>query len=128
MKVTARCEWDENSGWWTADVVEVAGAHTQSKRLDLISTNVVEVVELMAGKKITIDNVVIEIDYDSLGDAGEETALAKQTREQYLALEEELDAHTRAAVKRLRHRGFALRDIGTLVGVSHQRVHQLLDQ
>ncbi len=128
MNVTARCEWDEESGWWSADVLEVPGAHTQSKRLDLIGPNVVEVVELMAGEKINLDDVTLEIDYDTLGDAGEETTLAKKIRAEYTALEQQLDTHTRAAVKRLRRRGFPLRDIGTLVGVSHQRVHQLLDQ
>jgi len=51
MKTYAvRCEWDSN-GWWVVTVPELPGAVSQARRLEQVSGDVAEVVELMTGEK-----------------------------------------------------------------------------
>jgi predicted RNase H-like HicB family nuclease len=47
---TVRCEWD-STGWWVVTVPELPGAVSQARRLDQVSGDVAEVVELMTGEK-----------------------------------------------------------------------------
>ena len=47
---TVRCEWD-STGWWVVTVPELPGAVSQARRLEQVSGDVAEVVELMTGEK-----------------------------------------------------------------------------
>ena len=47
---TVRCEWD-STGWGVVTVPELLGAVSEARRLDQVSGDVAEVVELMTGEK-----------------------------------------------------------------------------
>jgi predicted RNase H-like HicB family nuclease len=117
------CEWDE-TGWWVVTVPEVSGAVTQCKRLDKVPDDVGEVLELLTGKKPG----TYELDVRTIvpGKAGELAAQALELRAQADALAGTVATTTCTAVVTLSKSGFSMRDIGQLVGVSHQRVDQIL--
>ncbi|HEV2070340.1 MAG TPA: hypothetical protein VGR26_11140 [Acidimicrobiales bacterium] len=49
QRYTAHCEWDE-TGWWVVTVRELAGAVTQSRRLDQVPGDVAEIIQLLTDK------------------------------------------------------------------------------
>jgi predicted RNase H-like HicB family nuclease len=124
MTYTATCEWDGYN--WVAAVEEVAGAFTQAKRLDLLPARLVEVIKLTTGKTVETDEIVLHphIDPDLDDTAAEIAALEEETAK----LAEALAANRRKVARELKKRGFTLRDIGVIVRVSHQRVHQILGE
>ena len=117
------CEWDE-TGWWVVTVPEVSGAVTQCKRLDKVPNDVGEVLELLTDEKPG----TYELDVHTVvpGKAGELAAEALELRAQADALAGSVATTTCTAVVTLSKSGFSMRDIGQLVGVSHQRVDQIL--
>ena len=117
------CEWD-NTGWWVVTIPEVTGAVTQCKRLDKVPDDVGEVLELLTGKKPG----TYELDIRTIvpGKAGELAAKARELRAEVERLTSSASKTTSTAVVKLSKSGFSLRDIGQLVGISHQRVDQIL--
>jgi DNA-directed RNA polymerase specialized sigma subunit len=118
----ARGEWDGYN--WVATIDGMPGAVTQAKRLDLIASRLVEVVELISGKVISPDDIILipHID-DEIDQAAEKIAELETSLHE---VDAELAERRRRVVQELRRRGFPLRDIGVIAHVSHQRVHQLL--
>jgi len=119
-KVTV--EWD---GYNWAGIVE-GGGTTQARRLDQIPGRVVEVVKLMTGT--TIAAVDVDMDIHVPGESDEGIAATRALRGEVTRLQDDLQDRTRRTAKALRAQGLPLRDIGQIVGVSYQRVHQLLDR
>ena len=117
------CEWDA-TGWWVVTVPEVAGAVTQCKRLDKVRHDVGEVLELLTGKKP--GTYQLDIHTSVPGQAGELAAKALGLRAEVEQLTSLVATTTSSAVVKLSESGFSMRDIGQLVGVSHQRVDQIL--
>jgi predicted RNase H-like HicB family nuclease len=119
------CEWDD-TGWWVVTVPEVSGAVTQSKRLDKVPDDVGEVLELLTGRKP--DSYELDIHTVVPGKAGELAARAFELRTEVEKLSSSVATTTSTAVVTLSQSGFSMRDIGQLVGVSHQRVDQILKE
>ena len=128
MMYRAKVKRDE-SGMWIARVAGLAGVHTNAKRLDTLSTRVAEAISLALDSTVSADDVVIEIDYADLGlaaAAAEAIFAATKARVALATAQREAEEASLAAARTLTSQGFSLRDIGTLVGMSHQRIHQLL--
>jgi predicted RNase H-like HicB family nuclease len=121
---TAHCEWD-TTGWWAVTVPEVPGALTQSRRLDQVPVDAAEAIELMTGE--TPDDYRLEIDWSVPGDAGKAAGDAHRLRREADDLAQRAGTATGEAVRALRDAGFSYRDIGRMVGVSYQRVAQLVN-
>jgi DNA-directed RNA polymerase sigma subunit (sigma70/sigma32) len=120
MTHAAHVEYDGYN--WIAELDSHPGAVTQAKRLDQLPERLVEVVRLVTGKKVTPGD--IELDY-SHADVDAAVEL-RELRADLADIEQTLASKTPRVVKALRRQGYTVRDIGTLVGVSHQRVQQLL--
>lgn len=120
---TARCEWDD-TGWWVVTVPGLAGAVSQARRLDQVPQNVVEVVSLLTGSRPRPDDVTIDPHFP--GPAGEAAARARALRVESDRLVAEAQEAAVSAVHALRAAGLTMRDIGVLVGMSYQRVQQIL--
>ncbi|WP_203987057.1 hypothetical protein [Sphaerisporangium rufum] len=58
----------------------------------------------------------------------DELAATRQIRQEADRLREEATARTRLTARHLRDRGYAQREIGVLLGVSHQAVGKLLGE
>jgi hypothetical protein len=57
---------------------------------------------------------------------GAHVRTAARLREEAHRANREAAAESRAAARVLREAGLSVRDVGTVLGVSHQRAHQLL--
>lgn len=122
IKYDAHCEWDGYN--WVATVDDLPGAVTQAKRLDLLPARIAEVITLMRGKPTSPD--AVDLHYNLDGMTATEVEEIRRLREELEGLQHKLLACQPRAIRHLRDHGFTLRDIGKLVGVSYQRVGQLL--
>lgn len=124
MKVTAKAT--RSGDWWAIEVPEVPGAFTQAKRLDQVPDMVRDAVALLEDvAPESIDVIVLP----QLGDdTYAELVEARNKREVAAMLEREASESIAGLAQRLSASGLTLRDIGVVLGVSYQRVGQLVDQ
>lgn len=123
MKITAKARRSE--GWWAVEIPEVDGAFTQAKRLDQVSAHAADAVAVLEG--ISTDRVEVEaVDYD-LDDPAmtRDISEAKKLSRDAQRAAENASTAMRAVVRKLRERGLSVRDVGTILQISPQRVSQL---
>jgi predicted RNase H-like HicB family nuclease len=120
---TVRYEKDE-TGWWVATVKEVRGCHTQGRTIDQARRRIKEALELFvddAAEAELIDDVALP---------ATARTLLKRVQSSRKRAEEEatrLQDSTVEAVEVLtKDVGVSMRDAAELLGLSHQRIHQLL--
>lgn len=128
FRVTAQ----RSGGWW---VLEIEGpglrrpAHTQARRLDQAEETVrdlpavrfdADIDDLPATTwRITVVPVLGE-------ELAAEVARTREIRREADRLRDDAVSRSREAARRLHEQGFPHRDIGVLLGVSHQAVGKLL--
>jgi len=116
--------------WWAIEVPEVPGVHTQARRLDQVPAMAKDAIALMfevPGEEIgvTIRSARLTPDGGSL--AEKELDCLLQERHELAERQSKFTAHTRSVALQLVHdRCLTLRDAGRLMGLSHQRIAQLL--
>jgi DNA-directed RNA polymerase specialized sigma24 family protein len=120
--LTARCI--RSDGWWAVDVPEVPGLFTQARRLDQVPTVVLDAAALLTGRPESDFDVTVApvLEDDDL-------AVVRDARERRAALveaERAAAAASRAAVAQLRAEGLTVRDVAEIMGLSPQRVSQLV--
>ncbi len=114
-----------SGAWWAITVPALDGVFSQAKRLDQVEDSAREAISLMLdvdeGDVGALDVVVTP----PAGIADLLEALEVSTAAANEAVRRA--THTRREVAELlRAEGLPLRDVGALIGVSHQRVSQLL--
>lgn len=113
----------EHDGYnWVA--IPECGGTTTARCLEQLADRVCEVVEMMTGRAVTADELQLEVRVAGAAQARK----ARAAREAADVAAARSAALTSLAVGALRDAGCSVRDIGTLVGISHQRVHQLVGQ
>lgn len=117
MSARARVEWDGRR--WVA--ILDAGGVTQARQLDQLPERLAEVHELMTGSTISPNEIELDIDFPGAAAA----AAVRADRARLSTAEVELAKATAETVAELRARDVSMRDVATMVGVSHQRVQQL---
>lgn len=120
MELTAKCE--RKAEGWSVDVPEL-DLHTTAKRLDKV-TELVKKVAVERGAKDNCELVINVIATMPGIICDIETAQAKM--KEAARLQEEASAEIRDVVSRMREQGLTLRDIAVLLGVTPQRVAQLV--
>ena len=122
VNVTAVAERSE--GWWAVRVPELPGVFTQARRLDQVGAMAADAVAALLG----IDPATVKVEVQPVLDVDVAQRLAEARKERRHA-----DELASAAAEKLRRVARALaedglpeRDIGSILGVSHQRAHQLL--
>lgn len=111
------------SGWWVLEAPEV-GAVSQVRHLDDAEAEMREAIAYLAG--IPESECIIDV-RPIVSDGYREHAESAATQRQIAATATRRAAQeSRAAAHALRSEGLTLRDIGTIMGVSHQRAAQLL--
>lgn len=107
---------------WVLECPEL-GAVSQTRRLDRAAEEMREAVAYLAGldeSEVDIEVVpVLTPELDMLKRQAEEQRIAADSANRDAA------RATRELVARMRDQGYTLRDIGTILGVSHQRVGSL---
>ncbi len=121
-----RYERDE-SGWWVVSVRELRGCHTQGRTVEEARRRIVEAMELFVDNAATakiVDEVKLPV-------------AAKKAIRAYATLRKKAEQDDRRAALAARRavrvlRGGRLkmsaRDAARLLGLSHQRVHQLTQE
>lgn len=113
----------DESGMWLADVPELEGSSTYARTLTALDKAVREVIVLGADLP---DDVMasLALDYDyRTGDPRVDELAARVRRER--ATIAAVEEHTAAAARQLAP-DYSVRDAGMLLGISYQRVSQLL--
>jgi len=124
MRVTAMAT--RTGQWWAIEVSDVAGGlHTQARRLDQVASAVIDAVALVAD--LSPDAIEVDV-IPILSEAEADLIESARTASQEAALAAERASRlSRQAVEQLRSEGLTVRDVGGLLGVSPQRVSQLLN-
>lgn len=120
MKVTAQAR--RSGGWWAIAVPEVDGVFTQARRLDQVPEQVADAVATM----LDIDAADVEVVVEAETVADDVVARARAARAAAEAANGEAAAAMREAAAALIAQDFTVRDAGVLLGVSPQRVSQLV--
>lgn len=120
----------DETGAWISRVPNLAGVHSNAKRLDQLAPRLAEAISLALETDVTADEIVLVIDYQRLGlEPADSSAVqaAAEARDVLHAAQRRAEEASLAAARTLAGHGFTLRDIGMLVGMSHQRIHQLVN-
>ena len=122
MEITAECERKEGS--WRVRVPELDNLLISTKRLDLATEQIKDLVHEFQG--VERCDVVVKVETSMPGIMCDlETAQQKMKESQ--RLQEEASKEIREVISKLRKKGLSMRDIGVLLRISPQRVAQLID-
>ena len=122
MTYTARSR--RSGAWWAIDVPELPGVYSQARRLDRVESMARDAIALF----LDVDPATLEIRV--------ETNLPSDLRRDVDALgrlraeADRVQAESSGAMRNLTHellgRGLSVRDAAAILGISHQRVSQLV--
>jgi predicted RNase H-like HicB family nuclease len=120
---TYRATVERDDRWWLVKSPDVAGALAQVKRIEHAREAIRDVISLILDVPVEEVEVAIELE---LGDVALDVREATELRQQAEELQARASRRMREAASILAGLGMTIRDIGTLLGVTHQRVAQLL--
>lgn len=116
-----------SGGWWAVTVPALPGVFTQARRLDQVENMAIGAIAMFLGvDPVEVGEVTVRVtppasaarlidEMERAGGVARSAAAAAS-------------AARRQAARMLRDEGLPIRDVGTLLGVSHQRVSQILDE
>ncbi|MGO9301877.1 MAG: type II toxin-antitoxin system HicB family antitoxin [Acidimicrobiales bacterium] len=116
----------ERSGsWWAFSVPEIPGAHGQARRLEQVRDEARDVISMMLDAESDSFDVSLSIKLDPR---------IEHALDEAKAARKDLDSYQRVAQEKLRLAaeqikevgGLTIRDIGSLLDVSFQRISQIL--
>jgi predicted RNase H-like HicB family nuclease len=113
----------DDDGWWAASVPSVRGCRTQGRSLAQARERIREALSLFvkdAQRADLRDKIVLPAEFRRQVDR------QLRLRQAVEAEQRQLQASTQGAVRQLVKRGLSVRDVGELLGLSHQRVHQII--
>lgn len=113
---------------WSAQVAGPEGFTVTAKRLDQCKDLVLERIKSLEEQKGNpeVCEVVVKVEAELPGIICDLES-AKEKMSQAQKLQEEASLEIRNVVSRMRDEGLTMRDIAVLLGVSPQRVQQLID-
>lgn len=125
MEVTTYLVTTQRSGgWWAFSARDVPGVFGQARRLDQVTQEARDVISLMTGEPEDSFDIKLEPHLDPTLE--HEIRAARSAREKL----EQVQALTADAIRKtaadMSSRGLSVRDIGSLLGLSYQRVSQVL--
>lgn len=111
--------------WWAVRIPGVDGAFTQARRIDQIEAMARDVIALMLD--VPEDSFDLDVHVDLPPEAEEGVRRLQKARQEAYDAQAGLTAAAGSAAQILvRDLGLTVRDAGRILGVSHQRVDQLL--
>ena len=121
-----RYRYEPEDGVWLAHIEEVPEVHTYGRTLPKAESHLRDALALWL--EATEDELTIVANYDLPAEAVDAITLASQWRLQASQTDALSAQQTIRACLLLQEAGLSQRDIGGLLGLSHQRVHQLLSE
>ena len=123
MKITAKVQ--RSGDWWAIRVPEVDGAFSHAKRLDQVAELAADAVAVLEDVAPTDIEVTIEADLPQ--NAGVVVEDARTSNRRAAAAQSEASIAMHRAAQHLRTvTNLSVRDVAQLLGISHQRVSQIL--
>jgi predicted RNase H-like HicB family nuclease len=122
MTYTARVR--RGGAWWAIDVPELPGVYSQARRLDRVESMARDAIALF----LDVDPATLEIRVETIlpSDLRRDVDVVGRLR----ADADRLQAESSGALRHLTHellgRGLSVRDSAIILGISHQRVSQLV--
>jgi len=113
----------DESGSWLARIPSVRGCHSYGRTLEQARARLREALGLWIDRP---EDVVIEETIRLPADLRTAIERSRRTRERAEREQNNAQTQTRAAAEALVDEGVSLRDAGELLGLSHQRVQQLV--
>jgi predicted RNase H-like HicB family nuclease len=111
--------------WWAVEVDELEGVFTQARRLDQVEAMARDAISLLLDVSADSFNVVVRPELPAEWE--NELEQLRRTRETLETLSRIGSAMAIQTIRHLHHDvGLPMRDIGRILGVSHQRIHQLI--
>ncbi|HEY5180200.1 MAG TPA: hypothetical protein VIJ07_10590 [Dermatophilaceae bacterium] len=124
MKVTATAT--RTGEWWAIEVSDVQGGlHTQARRLDQVAATVADAVALAVD--VSPETIEVTVIPQLAPRDAELIDAARHASQEAVRASELASQLSRQAVAQLRSEGMTVRDVGGLLGVSPQRVSQLVE-
>lgn len=120
---TYRVVAERHDKWWLLEVPEIPGTFSQVRRLDQVDEWIRDAISLML--EIPEDSFNIDLDVRLPKDELAELRAVKAAQKAVTQAQEESSTRTKSLVAKLKDEGLTVRDIGTMLGVSYQRVSQL---
>lgn len=117
---TARRE----EGFWVVEIPEL-NLVTQARRLSEIERMARSIISLQ--QEVSGDAFDLEIDIQLPRKVQSELSRARDLRRQAAEKNREAARLSRDAVRQLHDQGMSMREVGDALGISHQRVKQLVD-
>jgi len=115
----------DEDGWWVASATDIKGCHTQGKTISQARERIREAMSLFdVPDDVELDEV-IHVGTKQLDALVEKL---RATRAEAERVASESAEQTRVVATRLAEAGLSRRDVGELVGVSFQRVQQLVSE
>jgi predicted RNase H-like HicB family nuclease len=122
MNYTVELEYDE-AGWWVAAVRGIRGCHTQGRSIGQVMRRAREAM-MVCGVEARLVDLTPEIHLPA--EARRAVTAYSAERERLERQQESLRSSADHAVRVLTEQfGLSMRDAGELLGLSHQRVHQV---
>ena len=122
-----RVEAVRSGDWWAITVPDLRGAFSQAKRLNRVEATAREAIAMMLDiEESEVGSIDVQVQPPN-----EVVGLLDELHHSVSVAEEASLAAARArreAAKLLSDAGLPMRDIGQLLGISHQRVSQILAQ
>ena len=117
---------ERSEDWWAISVPGLSGVFSQTRRLDQVEAMAREAIALM----LDVDETAIEVTVDPVlptttAEAVSEALSRRQERKDAEAREQ---AALRQAASALVADGFTQREAGLVLGLTHQRISQILGE
>lgn len=115
-----------DSKWWMVSIPEINGL-TQARRLSEATDMAREYIAASQG--VPLDTVSVTLSFAPIGevdDVAERVASIVEERTKAAELERAASQHSKELARTLTAADVPVRDIGAILGVSHQRAHQLI--
>jgi predicted RNase H-like HicB family nuclease len=124
LSYRARAERDQ-AGYWHGSVPDLPGVHTQARTLATLRRRVAEAIALWLDLPDSAEaRMVVDVEPVLPAAVRRAVSTARRRRARAAVADAEADRATDEAIAALRRAGLSLRDVGTVVGLSHQRVDQ----
>lgn len=121
-----RVEVVRSGGWWAIGVPGYPGVYSQARRIDQVPKQAAAALSLALDCEVSPDD--IDVEAHPGGELDEAISQARAAREAAELSRERASTAMRQAVAKGLAAGLPLRDIGRLLGVTHQRVAAIARQ
>ncbi len=125
VKPTYEARAARNGRWWSIEVRQLRDVHSQARRLDRVESMAREAIAVALQAAGDSFDVVVQVDYTSLGALQPTVEEAVRAREAADKAQTRASAAMRRAVSEIRSAGYTARDAGMLLDVSNQRISQI---